>query len=59
MSETEKVAEALKKAAADGKISCTAARRLAGELQVSPRVVGQLCNELKIRIKACELGCFK
>ncbi|MDH7478530.1 MAG: hypothetical protein QHH02_00795 [Syntrophomonadaceae bacterium] len=52
------VAEALKQAAPDGKITCTVARRLAERLQVSPMVIGQACNELKIKIKACELGCF-
>jgi len=52
------VLEAVKNAARDGKISCTAARKLAADLKVPPRVVGEACNALKIKIKACELGCF-
>lgn len=52
------VLEAVKKAAKDGRISCTAARKLAEELKVPPRVVGEACDALKIKIKACELGCF-
>lgn len=52
------VLEALKKAARDGRISCTAARKLAEELKVPVRVVGEAADALKIKIKACELGCF-
>lgn len=52
------VLEAVKKKARDGRISCAAARKLAEELKVSPRVVGEACNTLTVKIKACELGCF-
>lgn len=52
------VLEAVKQAAKDGRLSCTAARKLAEELKVPPRIVGEACNALKIKIKACELGCF-
>lgn len=54
----EKIVEAVKKAAQDGKLSCTAARKIAGEFAVAPGAVGKICDELKIKIKACELGCF-
>lgn len=57
-SKDENVKEAVRRAAVDGKISCTRARRLAGELGVSPKEVGQAADELKIKIHACELGCF-
>lgn len=56
---SREVLEAVKKAAADGRITCPRARKLAEELGVSPRVVGEACNVLNIKIKACELGCFK
>jgi len=56
---SEQVLEAVKKAAVDGRISCPQARKLAEELGVPPRLVGEACNALKIKIKACELGCFK
>ena len=52
------VKEAVLKAAQDGKISCTAARKIAAELKVAPRVVGEAADKLDIKIKACELGCF-
>lgn len=53
-----RLVEALQKAAPGGKITCTAARRLAEELGVPARTVGEACNVLGIKITACELGCF-
>ncbi len=58
MTAEEKVRRAVLKAAADGRISCTTARKLARDLGVSPREIGSACNDLKIKIYACELGCF-
>lgn len=54
----QEVLEAVKKAAEGGRITCTAARKLAGEMGISPRLIGQAADELKIKIKECELGCF-
>ncbi|MGI6491099.1 MAG: hypothetical protein GX949_04650 [Peptococcaceae bacterium] len=55
---SSEVLEALKSAAGDGKISCTAARKLAADLKVPVGVVGAAADQLKIKIIACELGCF-
>lgn len=53
-----KIKEAVLKAAKDGKISCPAARSIASSLGVEPRVIGNACNALKIKIYGCDLGCF-
>lgn len=53
-----RIKEALLKAAPEGRITCSAARELAASLGVSPRVIGAACNQLKIKIKECALGCF-
>lgn len=45
-------------AAPDGKIACAAAFRLAEELGLSRKELGELLNELKIKIVQCQLGCF-
>jgi len=58
MKTTPEINIAVKNAAKDGKLSCTLARKLADELHVPPKVIGDTCNELKIKIFACELGCF-
>ncbi len=58
MEDKSAIAEELKKLAVNGRISCTDARKLAQDLKVEPGQIGDLCNELKIKIMACELGCF-
>lgn len=45
-------------ASRDGRISCTVARRVAEEMGVPVRRVGEAADELGIKIYACELGCF-
>jgi|YelNatPaOPRAMG01_1025707.scaffolds.fasta_scaffold58353_1 DNA-binding MurR/RpiR family transcriptional regulator len=39
-------------------LSCTEAFKVAEELGISPAEVGKGCNELGIKIVACQLGCF-
>lgn len=55
---TQRVLEAVRQAAPDGRITCAQARQLAAKLGVRPRAVGTACNELKVKLKGCELGCF-
>ncbi|NLK51016.1 MAG: hypothetical protein GX295_01015 [Syntrophomonadaceae bacterium] len=52
------VLEAVKKAAVEGRLSCNVARELAETLGVPPVMIGRACDELQIKINACELGCF-
>lgn len=53
----KEIEKTLKEQAADG-ITCRDARKIAEEAGVSYRKVGKTANELKIKIKNCELGCF-
>ena len=55
---SQDVLDKVKKAAADGRLTCPEARRIADEAGVAPKEVGQACNELKIKISGCALGCF-
>jgi len=41
-----------------GKITCAEARKIAEELGIPYIEVGKVANELKIKIRKCELGCF-
>ncbi len=45
---------------ADGRrrLPCARALQLAGELDLTPREIGQLLAEAGIKIAACQLGCF-
>jgi len=45
-------------AAPEGKIPCAAAFKLAEELGISRSRLGELLNELRIKIVSCQLGCF-
>ncbi len=54
----ELLKEKLKRLTRDGKIPCAVALKTANEANVAPKVIGDLCNELKIKIAGCQLGCF-
>jgi hypothetical protein len=54
----EDVKARINAAAPGGKIACSAAFRLAEELGLSRHDLGELLNELKIKIVQCQLGCF-
>jgi hypothetical protein len=48
----------IKAAAPEGRIACAAAMGLATELGISRKEMGELLNELRIKITQCQLGCF-
>jgi hypothetical protein len=54
----EDLKDKIRAAAPEGKIACAAAFRLAEEMGLSRRLLGELLNELKIKIIQCQLGCF-
>lgn len=54
----ERIIAALRAAAVDNRLACEQARALSAELNIPLRELGALCNELKIRISQCGLGCF-
>jgi hypothetical protein len=45
-------------AAPNGRIPCVAAFKLAEKLGLTRSQLGELLNELKIKIIQCQLGCF-
>ena len=54
----EKVTQKVKSVSKDGKISCKQALKLAEEEGISSRDLGNLLNELKVKVMGCQLGCF-
>lgn len=44
---------------AGGWIACATAFEAAARLGITPRQLGPLLDELDIRIRACQLGCFE
>jgi hypothetical protein len=57
LKEDEIVAK-LKEAAREGKITCALAQKIATENKVPMKKVGELLNQMKIKITQCQLGCF-
>ncbi len=56
--EKEQLQEKIRGVAKNGKISCREALRLASEEGISSRELGNMLNEMKIKIAGCQLGCF-
>jgi hypothetical protein len=54
----EALREAVRKAAVENRLTCEKAHELGKELDIPLQEIGVICNELNIRIKACQLGCF-
>jgi len=57
LKEDEIVAK-LREAAKEGKITCAMAQKIAVENKVPMKRVGDLLNQMKIKIAQCQLGCF-
>ena len=54
----EVLREAVIKASSDSRLTCEMAHELARQLDVPLREIGSVCDELNIKIKTCQLGCF-
>lgn len=54
----EKRIEAIRAATKENRLSCEKAHELTETLGISLQELGALCEELKIKITACQLGCF-
>jgi len=50
--------EKVKSSLVNGKLPCAVAFKIAEELKVSPRKVGDMANRSGIKIASCQLGCF-
>ena len=54
----EKLTEKVKALSKSGQISCKQALKLAEEEGISSRDLGDLLNEIKVKVMGCQLGCF-
>ncbi len=55
---SDDVQQRLKELSTEGKISCAQAEMVAKEYGLSRRAVGEIINELELKIVSCQLGCF-
>jgi hypothetical protein len=56
--ERERIIESIQAAVTNNRLTCEKAHELSATLGVSLNEIGALCNELKIKISSCQLGCF-
>jgi hypothetical protein len=40
------------------RLSCCSAFKVAHQYQVELKIIGRICNEQKIKLRNCQLGCF-
>ncbi|HHY93995.1 MAG TPA: hypothetical protein GX513_03135 [Firmicutes bacterium] len=51
--------KAIQEAAVEGRLSCARALDIARRLQVPPVRVGEVADSMRVKIVACQLGCFR
>jgi nucleoside-triphosphatase THEP1 len=59
LKDNKKILDEVKKHSKSKRISCASCFNIADKLDVPLKTIGRLCNENKIRISYCQLGCFK
>ena len=58
MNKKKIVEERIRDSVSDGKIACSALRKIAEEADTTYKMAGIIADRLKIKIVKCELGCF-
>ena len=54
----QEIAVQIKGSLTEGRLPCTSAFKIARRLKVSPHQVGEVANELGVKISRCQLGLF-
>ncbi len=54
----EAVIEKINARAKNGKIACMQAFKIAEEENISTKELGEMFNEMNIKVANCQLGCF-
>ena len=55
---SQELVDKIKASLVNGKLPCPVAFKIAKELSVSTKDVGEACNKLDLKISSCQLGCF-
>jgi hypothetical protein len=55
----EKITELFKEAGIGTEIKCPQAFAIAQKHKISKKAIGEYCNSHNIKIRACQLGCFR
>ena len=55
---TKELDEKIRASLVNGKLPCAVAFKIANQLNVGTKEVGEACNKLNLKISSCQLGCF-
>jgi hypothetical protein len=58
MADRKKLEETIKDKAKGGKIPCAVCFKIAEDFKISKKEMGEVLNEINVRISQCQLGCF-
>ncbi len=56
--ENKELLQTIRESLVDGKLSCARAYQIAAVYDVELQEIGKICDEEKIKIAGCQLGCF-
>ncbi|MHB8051986.1 MAG: hypothetical protein ACYDEZ_01595 [Methanoregula sp.] len=57
--DSDKIAQAFKAEGIERSITCPQAFAIAGKYQIHKKDIAEYCNSQGIKIRGCQLGCFK
>jgi hypothetical protein len=57
--DSDKIAQAFQSAGVQKSITCPEAFIIAGKFNISKKDIADYCNANGIKIRGCQLGCFK
>ena len=58
MTDEQDIRRQIDRLATDGRAACKAMLELAERTETTPKKIGELCNDMSVRIVGCQLGCF-
>jgi hypothetical protein len=59
MVDRKRLEETILKKSKAGKLPCAVCFKIAEDFGISKREMGKILNEIKVRIRQCQLGCFE
>ena len=59
MVDRKRLEETILKKSKAGKLPCAMCFKIAEDFGVSKREMGKILNEIKVKIRQCQLGCFE
>jgi hypothetical protein len=57
--DADKIAQAFRTAGIEKTITCPEAFSIAEKFRISKKEISEFCNANNIKIRGCQLGCFK